>query len=234
MSFVDVSNSVLLYVLVGIGLAMVALAAVYYLKKCYRHALECGVSEATMKEVVKSSITFAIVPSIAIVTGLVTLVAVIGIPYAWLRLSVIGSVAYELMASGMAMNAIGATSTTATAQTFGLMMWAMCLPMTLGIVFNIFIVKKIHLGTLKLGSEDKKWGAVAQTVFMTTLIVTLIVPMFGKSLAYLLTFITSALIAIIITLLASRLKAQWLNSFTLAFCLIGAMAASVFYDGIFG
>ena len=103
MSFVDVSNSVLLYVLVGIGLAMVALAAVYYLKKCYRHALECGVSEATMKEVVKSSITFAIVPSIAIVTGLVTLVAVIGIPYAWLRLSVIGSVAYELMASGMAM-----------------------------------------------------------------------------------------------------------------------------------
>ena len=113
------------------------------------------------------------------------------------------------------------------------MMWAMCLPMTLGIIFNIFFVKPIHLGTVKLGAGDKRWGPLAQTVFMTTLLVTLIVPMFGKGLAYMLTFATSAVIAIIISTLASKLKADWLNSFTLAFSLIGAMAASIWFDGIF-
>lgn len=233
MTFQQVSESTLLYSLVAIGILLVLAASIYYLVVCYKHAISVGVSKTEIRSVIKSSISFSIVPSIAIVAGLVSLVAVIGIPYAWLRLSVIGSVAYELMASGMAMSALGVSSDQADASTFGLMMWAMCLPMTIGIAFNIFIVKPIHMGTVKLGAKDKRWGPLSQTVFMTTLLVTLVVPMFAKGAVYLLTFGTSAVIALSITFIAARTRAKWLTSFTLALSLIGAMMASVLFDSIF-
>ena len=67
-----------------------------------------------------------IVPSLGVVVGLVALVAVIGIPYAWLRLSVLGSVMYELMASNMALSAMGLDAGSADGDAFGLMMWVMC------------------------------------------------------------------------------------------------------------
>jgi hypothetical protein len=233
MSFREVSESSLLYACVIIGIILIASFAVYYLILCYRHAVKLGVDRGIIKNIIKSSISFAIIPSVAIVVGLVSLAAVIGIPYSWFRLSVIGSVAYELMASNMALDALGTDVTTADGYAFGLMMWAMCLGMTVGIVFNIFFVKKIHMGTLSIGKGDAKWGALSQTVFMTTLITVLVVPMLISDLPTLMTFITSGVIAILITMLSKTFSIKWLESFTLAFSLLGAMASSVLWVGLF-
>ncbi len=85
---------------------------------------------------------FSIVPSIAIIAGLISLAAVIGLPYSWFGLSVLGSVTYELMASNMALSSLGLNLSNATGYAFGLVMWAMCLGITIGNVFNIFMCKK--------------------------------------------------------------------------------------------
>jgi len=233
MSFREVSESSLLYISVIIGIILIASFAVYYLFVCYKHAVKLGVDKGVIKNIIKSSVSFAVIPSMAIVVGLVSLAAVIGIPYSWFRLSVIGSVAYELMASNMALDALGTDVATADGYAFGLMMWAMCLGMTVGIVFNVFFVKKIHLGTLSIGKGDTKWGALSQTVFMTTLITVLVVPMLVSDLPTLMTFITSGVIAIIITAISKKFSINWLSSFTLAFSLIGAMASSVLWVGLF-
>ncbi|MBK5254104.1 MAG: DUF5058 family protein [Peptostreptococcaceae bacterium] len=233
MSFREVAESNLLYACVIVGILLVAAAAVFYLIVCYKHAVEIGVDKSVIKNIIKSSVSFAVVPSIAIVVGFVSLAAVIGIPYSWFRLSVIGSVAYELMASNMALDALGLDLATADGYAFGLMMWAMCLGMTVGIVVNIFIVKKVHLGTLKIGKGDERWGALSQTVFMTTLITVLVTPMLVSDLPTLFTFITSAMIAVVITVIAKKLKAVWLENFTLAFSLVGAMASSVLWVNLF-
>lgn len=83
MSYQEISNSTFLYTLVIAGLLIIAGIAAIYLVKCYKHAIACGISKDTIKEIVKSSITFSVVPSISIVAGLISLVAVIGVPYAW-------------------------------------------------------------------------------------------------------------------------------------------------------
>ena len=83
MSFKDVAGSHLLWVCVIVGIIIVAGLTVYYLRLSYKNALELGIDKKTLKAVIKSSVTFSIVPSIAIVTGLVTLAVVIGLPYAW-------------------------------------------------------------------------------------------------------------------------------------------------------
>lgn len=234
MSFNEIANSTLLWVCVSVGLIIVAALTLFYLVKCYRSALEMGVDRKVLKDVVRSTVSFSIIPSIAIVAGLVTLTVVIGLPYAWFRLSVIGSVAYEVMSANMALNALGMTSTAdADGYAFGLMAFAMCSGITLSLIFNVFFNKKIHLGTLNMGGGDQKWSAVAQTVFMSALLVALIVPMIFGGLPSLLTFVSSALIAVIVAVIARKTGAKWLNDFVLVFSMTGAMVLSVFWDKLF-
>ena len=230
MSFKEISNSSLLWTITGIGIAIVVVMILFYLRLCYKKALEMGVEKQTIKAVIKSSVTFSIVPSIAVVAGLVTLAVVIGLPYGWFRLSVIGSVSYELMSANMALNALKLDLATADGYAFSLMAWSMCLGMTLSIIFNLFFNKKIHMGTLKLGKGDKKWGAVSQNTFMLALMCALLVPMIFAGGVNLLTFVTSAVAAVLISLLAKKLNAKWLNDFVLVFSMIIAMASSVLWD----
>ena len=234
MSYQEVSESSLLYVLVIVSLLIIAAICVYYLLLCMRKAKEMGISKQKVNEIIKSTAIFSIVPSIAIAIGLVTLVIVIGIPYAWFRLSVIGSVSYELMASNMALSALKLDLANADADAFGLIMWVMCVPITSTVLANIFVCKPMHLGTMRVGSGDKKWGALSQTTFMTALLVVLIVPMIFAGLVGLLTFVTSALIAVVVSMLAKKTSAKWMNDFILAICLIGAMGMSIVYTNLLG
>ena len=234
MSYQEVSESSLLYVLVIVSLLIIAAICVYYLLLCMRKAKEMGISKQKVNEIIKSTAIFSIVPSIAIAIGLVTLVIVIGIPYAWFRLSVIGSVSYELMASNMALSALKLDLANADADAFGLIMWVMCVPITSTVLANIFVCKPMHLGTMRVGSGDKKWGALSQTTFMTALLVVLIVPMIFGGLVGLLTFVTSALIAVVVSMLAKKNGAKWMNDFILAICLIGAMGMSIVYTNLLG
>ena len=231
MSYQEVSESSLLYVLVIVSLLIIAAICVYYLLLCMRKAKEMGISKQKVNEIIKSTAIFSIVPSIAIAIGLVTLVIVIGIPYAWFRLSVIGSVSYELMASNMALSALKLDLANADADAFGLIMWV---PITSTVLANIFVCKPMHLGTMRVGSGDKKWGALSQTTFMTALLVVLIVPMIFGGLVGLLTFVTSALIAVVVSMLAKKTGAKWMNDFILAICLIGAMGMSIVYTNLLG
>ena len=234
MSYQEVSESSLLYVLVIVSLLIIAAICVYYLLLCMRKAKEMGISKQKVNEIIKSTAIFSIEPSIAIAIGLVTLVIVIGIPYAWFRLSVIGSVSYELMASNMALSALKLDLSNADADAFGLIMWVMCVPITSTVLANIFVCKPMHLGTMRVGSGDKKWGALSQTTFMTALLVVLIVPMIFGGLVGLLTFVTSALIAVVVSMLAKKTGAKWMNDFILAICLIGAMGMSIVYTNLLG
>lgn len=232
MGFKEIANCNLLWVLVIIGILIVAAINVYYYFVCNKHALSCGVSKSTMKAVVKSSIMFSVVPSLAIVAGLASLVVVIGLPYGWFRLSVLGSVTYEIMAANLALSAMGVDVNTAGADAFGLMAWAMCIGITVTMFLNIGICKKIHLGTLKLGQKDPKWAPLSQSVFMTALICALVVPMILGGAVSLLTFITSMLIAIAIDMISKKCAIEWLGQFSLAISLIGAMASSVLWNSL--
>lgn len=233
MSFKEIAGSGLIWTLVIIGIILVAVITMYYYIVCYRHALKVGVPKEKLKAVVKSSITFSIVPSIAIVAGLASLAVVIGLPYSWFRLSVLGSVTYEIMSANLALSTLGLDVNSANAEAFGLMAWAMCIGITVTMVFNIFLCKKMHLGTIKLGEKDQRWGALSQSVFMTALMSALVVPLIFGGMVSLLTFASSIVIALVINTVAAKTGASWLSEFVLAFSLIGAMASSILWTNLF-
>ena len=81
-----------------------AVALVFSRRTFYEEGLktgpQMGVTKEQMKEAAKSSLVASIGPSIVIVTGMVSLLASVGGPLAWMRLAFIGSVMYELPCSG--------------------------------------------------------------------------------------------------------------------------------------
>ena len=141
----DIITSPLLLAMVIIGLLYIVGFSLVYLKKAYTHCLELGISKEDLKNVIKSSLVFSIVPSLSIVVGLFALISVLGTVWSWWRLSVIGSLSYESLISSSVASAIGFSSSAemlegATGQQFGVVM----ILMSIGCDGNSRIAKTIR------------------------------------------------------------------------------------------
>src|SRR5699024_10830430 len=107
MSVSELLNGVVLYIAVIIGLTIVfALATVFFVKS-WRRAIELGIETAKLKKILKSSIIFTIIPSLAIVIALFSLASVLGVPLSWFRLCVVGSLLDELFSDKTCVSGAG-------------------------------------------------------------------------------------------------------------------------------
>ena len=170
MGYFDVANSPLLYVLVTAGVLYIVGLSAVFLRKSWRRCLELGISKEKLSAVARSSAVFTIVPSVSIVIGLFTLSTVLGIPWPWYRLSVVGSVSYELMAAdmvadGMGYGSVGEMAAQADHTVFGAVMFVMSICILAGIIINIFAVEKIQTGMSTLKKKRGDWGTIVNSCF---------------------------------------------------------------------
>lgn len=238
MTYFGIANSTMLWVLVGIALVFLVILAVLFFRKAWNRALSLGVEKEKLSTVVRSSALFSVVPSIAIIIGLFSLAAVMGAPWPTFRLSVVGSVSYELMAaemvaSGMGFSSVGDMAATGTYETFGTVMVVMSLGIIWGIVTNIFLTKKLQT-SMASAKKRSDWGVIFSSCFFLALIVGFSPMIVTSGLVYLLTFICSILITYLFSVLVKKTKAQWLNSFTMAAAMLGSMVISVFLTKLIG
>jgi hypothetical protein len=238
MSFFDVANHWLIYLLVIIGIAYVACFAIISMRKSWKRALVKGYSHEKLMNIVKLTVSAAIVPSISIVIGLFSLVALLGIPWPWWRLSVVGSLVYETMAADSAIKAAGldlAHLTEATARDFVLVMYVMSIGIMGGMFVSPFITKPIHLGSMKMKAGDKRWAALGGTTFFLVIMAVFVVPIFlnwrPAGFIQMLTFLTSVVLTIGMGKIATG-KLSFLKSFILAISLIVAMASSLLWTAL--
>lgn len=144
MTFMDILNSPLLYALVIAAIGYVLLFSVLTVIRSYKRGVAIGMDKTKLKNAAISSILYSVVPSLSIIVGLFSLAAVIGVPWSWFRLSVVGSVMYELMAADMVATATGyesiaALSTAGDANVAGVVMFVMSICILGGIVGSIFL-----------------------------------------------------------------------------------------------
>ncbi|WP_350343097.1 DUF5058 family protein [Proteinivorax tanatarense] len=238
MSFQDVANSTLLYLLVIFGLLYIIAFASVFLIQSYKRCLELGIDKKTIYKVIKSTLIFTIVPSIAIVIGFYSLATVFGIPWPWWRLSVLGSVAYELMAADMAAKGMGYNSIALMAeandpQVFGAVMFVMSIGILGGFLVLLPFAKKMTTGLMEARErKDNTWGIVMTSCFMLTLIAVFFPLMIFDNPVSAATLFTSAFIAFSLGYIAKRFRLLWLNDFILALTLILAMVASVGWSNL--
>lgn len=230
----DVFESGFLYVVTIVGISYVLFVITLFLRRAWKRAKELGYSDKDLKNVVKMSVLGTIVPAFAIVIGLITLSGLIGIPWSWFRLSVLGSVVYEIMAAENTLDVIGVTVDSATVQNFVEILFVMTICILGGLVSSVFLVKRINNGAINLKKRDHKWGAIVNSSFLVAVLLVICVPLLISNVVFFLTFLTSLVITAMLGLLIIKFGFERLKNFVLVISMSFSMLASVFYDSVLG
>ncbi|MEE1198235.1 MAG: DUF5058 family protein [Acutalibacteraceae bacterium] len=232
-------NHPILYVLVGIIIAVVLAQSIYFLARALRRAKEKGIDSKIIKSTISSAAIFTIAPAIAILVGVVALSKSLGVALPWLRLSVIGSITYETVAANNALTALGlgAGETITDPSVFVTVLWVMTLGISIGLILVPFVTKKIQGGMNKIGMKDKKWGEIFNNAMFLGMISAFLGYVFcdvglvfkgdTSGLVPVCVMAVSAVIMAICGILSKKLKARWLTDYALPLSLVGGMAVAI-------
>ena len=239
-------NSPILYVFVGAIIAVVLAQSIYFLVRAVRRAKELGITSATIRKTVSSSAIFTIAPAIAVLVGVVALSKSLGIALPWLRLSVIGSITYETVAAGNALEAAGqsAGTTIIDPSIFISVAWVMTIGIAAGLVLVPFVTKKLQSGLSQIGMKDKKWGEIFNNAMFLGMIsaflgyvfcdVGMLVKGDTSGLIPVCVMAVSAVVMAVCGLLATKLKIRWLTDYALPLSLVIGMASAIPFTSLLG
>ena len=249
MGIISELNSPVMYLIVGVVVAFVALVCVVFMVRAYKAGIDIGMDKYKLKQTITSSATFAILPSIGILLGVIALAGSLGIPLPWLRLSVIGALHYETQVAEAAAEAVGLPGLSATYMTkeaFVTIALVMSVCIIWGMVFSIFFTKKYTGGSKKEKKDKKKsvfdgFGDKAMTAMFVGLVSCYIGSYIGDfvsseglftfkgDLIPILVAIVSAIIMAIFIYLKEKKNQKWVDSFSIAGSMLVAMASAVLF-----
>ena len=154
-------NHPLLFVVVGLLIAVVLGQSVYFLVKALRRSRQLGMDQARIRKTMLTATIFTIAPAIAIVISVFALTKSLGIPLPWLRLSVVGSMSYEAIAANNALQAMGlGLGSELNSQQFINVVLVMTISILVGIWLVPLISKKLLGGMSNLSKRDAKWADI--------------------------------------------------------------------------
>ena len=156
-------NHPIIFVLVGLLVAVVLGQSVFFLVKALKRSKELGMDQTKIRKTIKTAAIFTIAPAVAIVISVITLSKKLGLPLPWLRLSVVGSMSYETVAANNALSAMGqalGSGSDLTAQQYLNVLLVMTISIMMGIWLVPVIGKKLQSGLSSLGKRDAKWADI--------------------------------------------------------------------------
>ncbi|NLY73639.1 MAG: DUF5058 family protein [Tissierellia bacterium] len=177
-SYSFVSNSKVLLILSALAIVFAMVQCVLFFIPTYKRALEVGFTKKDVIKIVKSSAIFSVVPSLPIILSYMILLPALGRFFPWLRLSVIGSAAYETMVANMAVTSYGYESLASanfTPDIYAAIMWV-C---TLGIMLSgmtVFILKSYDKKMTRIMSEDGGFGKMIGPIMFLGMMATFSAP----------------------------------------------------------
>ena len=194
MSLYDKLNSPTMYLIVGVIILFVAAACIFFMIRAYKAGLAIGIDKAKMKRTITASATFAVLPSVGILLGVIALAGSLGTPLPWLRLSVIGALHYETTVAEAAAEAVGLSkldSSIMTPEAFVTIALLMTVCIMWGMVLSIFLTKKYSTKLKNPGKDGKpsKFAGFGDTA-MTAMFIGLVSAYIGS---YIGTYISTVL-----------------------------------------
>lgn len=237
MTFNEIMNSPVLYGLVIAGIIYILIFCLITFRKAYRHGVEIGISKEKLRTAITSSAIYSVVPSLSIVIGLFSLAAVLGVPWSWFRLSVVGAVTYELMASdmvatGAGYESIAALNAAGDASIVGTVMFVMSICILGGIVGVLLFGKKVQSGVQNARKKNGQTGALVTGVLSLAIIEAFLPLQMMKGPVYLAVVLTSCVIVVIHMQVIKKFRIGWLRNFVMANTLLLGMASSLLWEKI--
>lgn len=232
-----VKNHPILFVLAGIIIAAVLAQSIFFLIKAWKRALELGMSKAKLKKIAATAALFTIAPAVAIIISVFALANSLGIPLPWMRLSVVGSMSYEVVAQENTLKQLGVSVVTNASEYV-----TVALVMTVSILVGIWLVpliaKRMQKGMLNLETRDKKWAEIFQNAIFLGMIAAFLGFIFcdfstvfsGETygLIPILVMLVSAIVMCLAGILVKKFKRiHWISDYTLPLSLVAGMASAI-------
>ncbi len=230
MDYLSIANSSILYFLVFIVLISVLIVCLIFLRVSLRQAKALGISKEKIRSVIRSSFVFSIAPSIPIVIALIAMIGVLGKPFSWLRLSVIGSFQYELMTANIGANSMGVSGLGASGYNqyvFANSMWIMSLGIIWGMLMCIFFLGKFSNKLEQAKNKESHKTALIITALYFGMLSVFIGPPIIKGGIELYTLLVSAITFIVFEQIRIKWNVRWLNDYSFTLSMISGMAFAV-------
>ncbi len=236
------ANHPILFLMVGIIIAVVLAQSVYFLVKALRRARAIGMDMGKIKKIILSAAIFTIAPAVAIVIAVISLSQSLGLALPWLRLSVIGSLSYEAVAAANAASGMGVTladlTGNMTASAYVTIVIVMTVSILVGIWLAPIIAPKIQGGMVNFGKKDKKWMELLQNALFIGMISAFVGFVFcdlsllwtegsTAGLIPVLVMVVAALVMAVCGLLMKTLKWKWLNDYALPLSMVLGMLSAI-------
>ena len=171
----QLANSTTMAILCGITILIVLLQPVIFMIVAFKRGKELNMTDQEMKEAARSSAIFSIIPSLPIIVSYLLLVPSLGRYFPWLRLSVVGSAAYETMV------ALGLESITVPdipADTFVFILFVVTIGILGGNIFNVFFLKAYDKKVESIKNSNAKLVPIITTAMFLGLYGTMAAPHF--------------------------------------------------------
>lgn len=244
MSILQQLNSAPVYWICGGIIAFVALVCVLFMVRAYRAGKAIGMDVTKMKRVIVSSATFSLLPSVGILLGVIALSGSLGIPWPWLRLSVIGALHYETQVAQAAAEQVGMSALSASEMTpsgFATIALLMSLCIIWGMVLSILFNKRYtqKLQTAAAPGSGAGFGDTAMTAMFIGLVSAYIGSYIGGfvsgnglftftgSWTPLIVVTVSAAVMALLLYLSSKKRLAWIENFSIAVSMLAGMSAAV-------
>jgi len=234
-------NSGIFFLIVALVLGFITIMCFVFLIKSYRAGIKLGMDKKVLRKTITSSATFTLLPSISILLGVVALSGTLGVPFSWLRLSVIGALQYELNVAEIAATSIGLEGLKVDQLSMGAFV-TIALVMTVGILGGvlccIFFLKK-YMGKIQKAPKKESngkpgFGAHATTAMFVGLCAAYIgsyvgkaIPREGSDVMPIIVAVISALCMAVFEYFIQKKGKTVLENFSLAASMLFAMAAAV-------
>ena len=225
-SYMDIANGPGMWIACSIIIIVVFIQAIRFMIISYRTGRAIGMSHGALVQAFRTGVISALVPSIAVLVGVAVLAAKLGAPFPWMRLSVIGSVIYELFAVEIAATAMGLPDSTSgfTGDVFALAVWTMSMGFIFCLIFVALFTPRLKKIKDRLSSGDDGWMRVMNSAAFFGAFGVL----WGQPVARggypLAGFISGGVTMIAIQLLIRHANQAWLKEWALSVSIIAGMA----------
>ena len=154
-----VANSIGLWFCALVTVSLVAIQSVLYIRLSIKEAKRISFPMAKVKKAFTVGMTTAFGPSVAVCVVLIGMMAAIGAPITWMRLSIIGAAATELTAATVAAESIGTTLGAAnfSLEALSLAFFTMGINVTGWLIVCVLFTHKADDIQTRMGGGDTKW-----------------------------------------------------------------------------
>ena len=245
MTVLDQLSSGTMYLICGVIVAFVAAVCAVFMVRAWRAGKALGMDTARMRQAVTASATFSILPSVGILLGVIALSSSLGIPWPWLRLSVIGALHYETQVADAAAEQLGVSlgSGQMTAQAFPTIALLMSICIMWGMILSTLFNKKYLHRLQQGGKKETRTGGGFGDRAMAAMFIGMVSAYIGSyvggwisggglfsfsgSWTPLAVVVAAALAMAVFTYFSEKKGMAWLDNFSIAGSMLIGMLAAV-------